>query len=885
MRQSGAEANSRGSAPPAAAAANLSSEKLDKLRNQLSILSSRDDAESKLSSFLTVLSLYRDCLFDELSQSQLKREVLPICEQILSCAPLFHQNLEAFAHTFDILGISQMVCFCVPNPAYVAPLFLRFCEIGQTRKDILSAGQLFFETLFSDDGFAKGILGSDLPRRLFLLFAGGADKYTMQWALGVVLNRPRDSAIAQVSAIPIFTEFRCFVEQNSCSRECLDIVAEEMAKFSCRCAKTTKGSFTNFANFDGFNLVQTIVIPSKWQQVFLRFLTCAVDFPRPGYVHFFDFLHQLCVRDGDRQCDVFRLLVSFKRYDEVNVLYPLSQFYGIFLMANDTLVDLLEDIDQHSPTIVGAILPAFFSAITREATNANFYQRIMQIVRHQIEENFCDIIAVAQMQFLDVCIVRPSAETRLEIVRQAPWVTDFIFRICRVPQAEHIHPAVLLALLEISEVPGHATRFLKAFPFHPNVRALLVDVDFKKFSLSVFQTSEKCADEFVSSNGLAALNAALAEGIVSLDFFAEFLAVLVSLRRFEQVDEFILGLPSGDPIYSLSCKQYHDIVFGKNYQQFRPIRVASLFHCLELPDVNDPYNCYLLGRYAISKYLNKGCEITSIPLITPVANRYLRPCHALLLLKELPNLYKYCDTSTFGHFPLFPLYPGQGELVFGHFFKSLSFWFKFDRISKKPICFFRSNATLLSIHNRELVITIAQAEFRHDWSALRWYHVLLRVEETHKNNTIFVILNGMHEFSTATAERDLFNSAGFSNPGDGFLFLGAAIKFSSSPDPGPLDLNNPGAIDNVMTNSIAVTPFNLFALKQNTPISDVFIPQTCQGVQYFGFPLHFFEMSRMAGLFSMLESTETVPEFRSLFHAILATSFLLFEERSGASSL
>jgi hypothetical protein len=216
--------------------------------------------------------------------------------------------------------------------------------------------------------------------------------------------------------------------------------------------------------------------------------------------------------------------------------------------------------------------------------------------------------------------------------------------------------------------------------------------DLKKFSLflAAFQKSENCFTVFISSIGLSAPP----DGLISVDFYAKFLARLVSLRRFEEVDEYIFTLPKSHLIHSLSREQSQDIVYGLNLGPFRSIRMASLFHHLDFCDVGDPFNCYLLGEYSISQYATLGYDVASIPLINSIANRYVRPAHAALLLNDTAKLHKYCNTAIYDHFPIFQLFPSEKNgLVFRYNFRSLSFWFKFQISSEQPIIFFNTNST------------------------------------------------------------------------------------------------------------------------------------------------------------------------------------------------
>jgi hypothetical protein len=76
----------------------------------------------------------------------------------------------------------------------------------------------------------------------------------------------------------------------------------------------------------------------------------------------------------------------------------------------------------------------------------------------------------------------------------------------------------------------------------------------------VFQKTKNCSKIFVRNTVLSALSSILADGLIFVDFYANFLARLVSLRRFEEVDEYTLSLAKSRLIHCLSRAHCRDIV-------------------------------------------------------------------------------------------------------------------------------------------------------------------------------------------------------------------------------------------------------------------------------------------------------------------------------------
>jgi hypothetical protein len=308
----------------------------------------------------------------------------------------------------------------------------------------------------------------------------------------------------------------------------------------------------------------------------------------------------------------------------------------------------------------------------RKPLGIEIYRPIVSVVKKQEErvlsEDYLTFLKdVYRSQFLEVCIVEPLAKTRLEFFESDALLYDLAGRVASIHEAEKSHLVLVLALLEMSDRQDLGWQFFAEFPTHRNVGAILPSPGPKKFSLflAVFQKSEHCSKVFVSSTALCVLSSALADGLIPVDFNADFLARLVSLRRFEEVDEYSLSLPKSHRIHSLSREQYQDIVYGLNLGPVRPIRVAFLFHDLDSRDVHDPFNCDLLGKYSISQYAALGYDVAAIPLINSIANRYVSPAHVALLLKATANLHKYCGTAMCDHFPIFQLFPSKKDgLVF-----------------------------------------------------------------------------------------------------------------------------------------------------------------------------------------------------------------------------
>jgi hypothetical protein len=254
------------------------------------------------------------------------------------------------------------------------------------------------------------------------------------------------------------------------------------------------------------------------------------------------------------QIDVIHLLITLKRYSAIDAIFRIKDFVASFLRKDRSLFDFFTDIDAFAPGLVMPILQQLLACIRTPMDDVENYRQIILVVKHQIYSQFGTWLHLFQCGFLDVCILQPPESTRRALFQSEEWLNELIVQVCSVDDARTVLPNCILAILEISEVPGYADYFLKIFPFPHVIRALLSRADKKAFSVLLvdFSANPKIAEEFVSGNGVSALPSALAQVGITIDFYADFIANLVCCRRFEEVDQFITNLPCDHSIYQLS---------------------------------------------------------------------------------------------------------------------------------------------------------------------------------------------------------------------------------------------------------------------------------------------------------------------------------------------
>jgi len=526
---------------------------LGTIRTQLQSFTLDPDREKKRADFLNLLDHFEDAILAETQKTVLKRAVSLIFDQILTLIPIVVSDFESFWKTCRILGNAQSLSSYIPPAELTTKLFLGYCKHSKTRPSILRTGSLFFHSLLIDNTFAISFLNSDLPCQLFELLSNCSQKEAFEWSLDMLFFEPNETAFFDINLTPLFIGFRNFVKNATVSPDLMDIVADRFATFFIRLSKITRNSLQQFSDVNGFELIHEICSVVNWQKVFLKLCQAAVH-TIPSAYSLFKFLHHLYKRESDKQCLVFELLIMFKNYEVVNSIYAIKNFFKGYLRRDKSLFDFCVDLDKEVPQLVIQILPSLFKLIHYPFKNIDIYRQMLAVSKHQVYSRFASWEELFQSNFLEVFVLQPSKATRLALFQNEDWLSDFVIQVASLPEARTSQPPCLLAILEISDICGWASQFLKQLPFPHNIRALLAVPDHKTFSvlLSSFDRSEKTAIEFVDNNGLSALTIGLANGDISIDFYVDFISKLVSCRRFEEVDQFIMNLPSNHLIHHLS---------------------------------------------------------------------------------------------------------------------------------------------------------------------------------------------------------------------------------------------------------------------------------------------------------------------------------------------
>jgi hypothetical protein len=286
--------------------------------------------------------------------------------------------------------------------------------------------------------------------------------------------------------------------------------------------------------------------------------------------------------------------------DRLNNVFPIRLWFenGDFKRPFGHLIHVFVSLASVSPGLCKDLIPGICSDLPEGEPRVQLFIQIESLVKdHGIGIDFLQSVGSDVVAAL---FDRP----------------EFSAIALEVFKGTTKQPQTLQKMLDSDVSSLNCGSFLSCCPTGPNMRVFLDPVNSGKRSKIVpifevlFQKSHTICALFIGQNGL--------EWLFAGDEIGRLLAALTSWGRFPEIDDAIERLDSGHPLFRLGTDEIERIVYGLNQEQFRPIRVPSLFRFLPAPENVDPYNACVLGS---SSYANAGYDC---PVIEDIGNRYLQ---------------------------------------------------------------------------------------------------------------------------------------------------------------------------------------------------------------------------------------------------------------------
>ncbi|OHS94410.1 hypothetical protein TRFO_39396 [Tritrichomonas foetus] len=789
----------------------------------------------------------------------------------------------------------------------LTPLFILCCVKSIDDQEIQTAASIFFEIFLSDNEFSFDSFGHELFQAYFNQFFPICKNIeVIKWSLHLIIDVPSQNSFSTENTHLLFQTIHKCITNNKLEQEIIDILFDCTANLFYKLSFVCKSCSQDFLKTKIPHLIDEKISPKLWQGTFHTLISANSDINgHPPNSAICNFLSKKCKLNSEYQQKSFFLIRSVKNYEKINHYFPITNFFGEYSQPIHELLNFLEEVSNDYVEIMPKLLQKMFKIFTtRMIDEDSKYKQLFSIViRFNDSFNFDE----RPVKFLQCFILTPSPQTLFSLFKDKVF-TSLILHYFSLQKSKEVQPQVFRALLEIANNRNEIiVMLLKGAPTKGNIRCLMNFIVENEANycfailLSSFIECKEVTIKFITCDGLQFIEYCFSQKLLTIDLYSMLIASLVTYQQFPEIDKFISRLDKNHPLFSISQKQLENVIFGMNGAKYRPMRVPSLFYYLQEKDCIDPYNSFLLGRYAMKQFLRHDVDIYEIPFITEISNRYLLPKHVDLMMKSPNNFDKFCDQENFDHFPLFILYPFQQDLIFEFDFKAISFWVKFDHSSSNVSQFCQVGKTVsFSIQNDLIIIDIImnsnnsssmkQIKFTVT-NENKWTNFIVLFNEYKKSMiNLILIVNGEMRFNNNiivsfnyngnTHTMKPFNPLNlirFHNYGQHLMYIGPSIRFFSKAIVNSeifahkLYKMGPSYVK-LFDNEQLITPFNLVKKRD---IVKREIPPNCYPVPYFGFPFHFNSNRRMSDMFLILNSSKDKTSFHSVFNAVISINTIM----------
>lgn len=825
---------------------------------------------NKQEQFDELLSVFDTCISDDTYKHDVFYSFLAeILQRILQNSEIGLHNYKTFTKFMTILNKARNL-FAKNQPmAFAFHAYTQTCIFAGTNEEILEKSSPFFYELFSNSTVLAEFFNSSIANDfLTKILPTIKSKDIVHWALSFLFALPKPTSYSNIRPDPIlsalFSSYKSPNVEPEIKQEILQFISTFITGLSQSFPTTFNAILARTGGFKFFESLfeEDIDWITPWTQLFRTSSDGNLTPPNSIVCEKFK---SLCRESKSSQPIIFKIVFDFMK--TTSIIIPTNKFFDVrfwfydFQQPLKEILPFFKLIDEKEPEMANTLFGGLFKVMDANRNeDISYYITIIEILSKRPDP----IKIIDPFLYLKAFIIKPSPENLAHLFKTNSWFLTFSINVFAHEQAKEIRPQAFASVLLTSKLYDVSARFLKKKPCKYNLKVLMEYVLNNKAThsfnmlMASFIDDKKIASNFVSSDGLEFMDQCLSCDLITPELYGSLLAALVTTKRFEEIDLYILKLPSDHPLFSLNLVQLEQIVYGMNVSPFRPIRVTTLFHFLKPVDKVDPYNSYLLGKYVVQQYIDDGVEICDIPNIIPIANRYLCSAHVSKLLAYRQRFDQFCQMQ-YDHFPLFQFFPGFGEMRFERNFKALSFWFKFYIPNKQRVSFFSTDNIILYNEDMKLQVSIGDKIHVITKKTTTWCFVYITVEENFRSSTIRVNIDNFEISHNVSSSSRLFTKACFGGTKENLLFLGSSLRFYSKPSTVNTYIKGPGFIDQVKTdNEFVITPYSNFPK-----------PQNCFAVPYFGCPFHFVSMKQLSDLFNLLDSSQTQEQFSSTLNALI----------------
>lgn len=655
----------------------------------------------------------------------------------------------------------------------------------------------FFEEQFSSKKIASEFAYFFIASRFFEKFFTNDDsKIVLQYMRKFFDKFINPVFFTVVNCRKIFITISSIIRNRKTIPDSIIIdIAMFIITFYDKTAENSRGVVTAYQETglcdDLLKLVSKLY-PEIQADIFLALVKTHNDDKTPGpNIQMINILSQLVEKDEELRDQVFyRVILPLTESNEeyakaLNSTNPQKWLLSDGLKAKNVL-SFIFHINNIEPDPVPACLPRLLMYMMQPEQDFKTYIGCIHLIEIQFLKKNISLSKLSDYNFLTVFVLNAPTDYLAKFLMESETFGQLAIDILALPVNSQFNESVFDSIIKTDSYFEEKTKFIQILAgfliiasSRENIQRLMDEIHSTKvielvqiFILS-FPKSIDLPRNFVNIGGIEYLFKLFDDGLIDIITLAELFANLVYQYPINHLNFLINSLDKDHPIFKLDQKTLERVVYGLHQSLHKPIRVHALYHLLDDPGQYDPYNAWVIGKYALPHFQN----IEKLPFLKNVANRWILASDFERIL-PFPELYEGCTDTSLDHFTLFQLFPGFGELRVDEKYTSLSFWFRFSEEIANDVTLFRNDVLMFTYSESTLTANCESQTFVTDATPNEWTHVYMILETSFKSQTIRITINRDFTFVMKPKSKiNEFTFASFSTTKPGStLFLGSALR-------------------------------------------------------------------------------------------------------------
>ena len=552
--------------------------------------------------------------------------------------------------------------------------------------------------------------------------------------------------------------------------------------------------------------------------------------------------------------------------NQMNKTIPFPKWIVPQIPFRDLLMVLqifIKKIDSKfiaNPEFISHFFGQLLKILCENEVELESYFKCIEIIESQILHHHISLAFLYDSFFLKGFIMQPSIDTLNNIFQRSYTFPQLVYDVYALPEAKPSRQEVLGKIIEVASHHSESTSIISAFfvisDSNKNIRDLMTLIETSKNSdlcnifANAFDKSEILTQKFLQENGIKWIDKIHNEKIINDEVYISLLSNLAVHSPVKKVDKYLDSFQKNNidnPLFLLDRDHLKEVIYGysdpKNYY---PIKIHSVFHFLEWPKKIDKYNASIIGKYVLKKLINNPkSKIFELPIINDIINTYVSDKVLFKIIDEELFLDEFID-KTNDHFPLFQVFEFTDEHIFEFDFKTISFWFKFEKSIneslKVPI--FHVGKFQIFYKNNFLLANYDGIQYEVSINPLQWNHIAISVSSQRASHKIKIWVNMNKASFPSPAPLNHLSNYGFVVYAS-LLYLGPAIRLyqqKKSDEIKEIFMLGPSSMKS-LNEDIIITPFS------NFPLSENILP-----VEYNGIPQHFLSRKKREYFFHALKT-------------------------------